>query len=282
MPHLLSLPAIRSVPMALLAAALAVTPISARPQTPSASAEALLAGAQAAVGIRPGGPTIRSLRLMGTRLSTQGLHADCREGIIRVSSNETAVEMRVGFPDRFLTTRAAGSANRGFGFVGDRPVGAAAADSVPWLRATIARLMLGMIAQGDMLPDARITIAGPSAVLVEGGPEGPAHVRDTLELDAATRLPLRLVRRTRMIVREPSAIIKRFDPSDPSCGGIGVGAVGADVPAETVTMTFEDRRDVGGFLLPHRITTSAKGVALQELTYKTIEVNPRFTDEDFQ
>jgi hypothetical protein len=47
------------------------------------------------------------------------------------------------------------------------------------------------------------------------------------------------------------------------------------------TMRFEDRREVGGLMLPHRITTIVGGRIVDELVFDEIRVNPGLTERDF-
>jgi len=48
------------------------------------------------------------------------------------------------------------------------------------------------------------------------------------------------------------------------------------------TMTFEDRRDAGGFKLPYRITTMAGGRTIDVLMFDQIDVNPEIGKGDFK
>jgi hypothetical protein len=70
----------------------------------------------------------------------------------------------------------------------------------------------------------------------------------TMTMDATTRMPLRLV--------YPNG------------------------PAEE-TMTFDDRRDVGGLKIPFRITTTAGGRLIDELVFETVLINPEIAKADF-
>ena len=48
------------------------------------------------------------------------------------------------------------------------------------------------------------------------------------------------------------------------------------------TMTFEDRRDVGGLKLPYRVTTTAAGRVVDVLMFDEIRVNPEIGKGDFK
>lgn len=52
-------------------------------------------------------------------------------------------------------------------------------------------------------------------------------------------------------------------------------------PVLQETMTFQDRRLVSGFKLPHRITTTAGGRVIDELVFDEILVNPEIGKGDF-
>ena len=48
------------------------------------------------------------------------------------------------------------------------------------------------------------------------------------------------------------------------------------------TITFEDRREVSGLKLPHRITTTASGRVIDALIFDEILVNPELGKGDFK
>ena len=50
----------------------------------------------------------------------------------------------------------------------------------------------------------------------------------------------------------------------------------------TTVMSFADRRDVDGFLLPHRVTTTTTERVLETLMFDEIRINSRLTEMDFK
>jgi len=53
-------------------------------------------------------------------------------------------------------------------------------------------------------------------------------------------------------------------------------------PGPEETMTFEDRRDVGGLQLPFKVTTTAGGRVIDALLLEEIIVNPEIKKDDFK
>ena len=47
-------------------------------------------------------------------------------------------------------------------------------------------------------------------------------------------------------------------------------------------MTFSDRREVAGLLMPFRIVTTSNGHVLDELVFDEILVNPELSKSDFK
>jgi hypothetical protein len=201
---------------------------------------------------------------------------------------DEAVEFRFRLPEEYAHVHGLGTAGeQPFGFIGTAPQAPGArfaVDETVFLsqRLNANRLLLGVMAQaifpGDVLSR---TLVGADAVRFEGGAPGRFHFTGTLDLDPTTRMPVRFRHRARVNPREPGTVIRRFEPGAPP-PGLGPGPADNSVPEAEVTMAFEDRRDVDGFLLPFRVTSSAKGVVLEVLTFDAIAVNPRFSDDDFR
>ena len=65
----------------------------------------------------------------------------------------------------------------------------------------------------------------------------------------------------------------------------GRGAHEADTPPAPdivdITLFLDDYKPVDGVMLPHHITRSIGGEANEELTFKTIKVNPAFKADVF-
>jgi hypothetical protein len=118
-------------------------------------------------------------------------------------------------------------------------------------RAQLVRLMLGAAA----------IVVGDEAVDIQAGGDEAFPDTRTLDLttkswslrfvmDAATALPMRLV-----------------------YFGTGRG---------TTITSFADRRDVDGYQLPHRITTTTAERVLETLMLDQVVVNPALTNADFK
>ena len=48
------------------------------------------------------------------------------------------------------------------------------------------------------------------------------------------------------------------------------------------TMTFTDRRDVGGLKVPFHVTTTAGGRVIDDLIFESVLVNPEIGKGDFK
>ncbi len=283
-----SIPRLATFGGVIAAAAAATLCLHAQPvRQVDEAAERLLAGARAAIGERPAAP-IRSLRLTGNRHSTQGVTWDMRAGEVRSVSSDESIEFRFLLPDRFAQVHLLGTpSQRQFGFIGTDPQAPGArfpVDRNVFLsqRQTANWLLLGVMARaifpGEPL---RVSKAGPDAVRFEGDAPGPFHFAGTLDLDPVTRVPLRFRRLARVAPHPPDTVLRHFDPANPPTN-LGPSQTSEAVPETEVTMTFEDRRKVDGYLLPFRITTHAQGIVMQVLTFDRIEVNPSFGDEAFK
>ena len=204
----------------------------------------LLDASRAAVAGGRSLPALRSLSLTG-RLRVTGE---------RDTSVDGAVVIRVVLPARFIRVDTIGPVRRVSGFDGTRVLtagGGRAADRLRQERAQLARLMLGAAAM--VVWDERVDIQS-------GGEEAFPDTR-TLDLtakswsmryvmDAATAMPMRLV-----------------------YFGTGRG---------TTITSFADRRNVDGYQLPHRITTTTSERVLETLMFDDVLVNPTLTDADFR
>lgn len=190
-------------------------------------------------------------------------------------SSPRLLEIRVLLPDHYLRIERTETTERRSGFSGEtvlnaiKPLkpdvnvsGSWGPEQIKTERYTIARLLLGVLARSDMLQGLRPASASGNTITFEA-PDGFAAI---LELDAATRVPVRL--RYRSFVRFP-----------PPAGQPIMGPPpGTDAD---VTVVFGERRAVAGVLLPHRITTTAKEFTLSDLRFHKIIVNPSFTRADF-
>ncbi len=189
-------------------------------------------------------PRIQSLSMAG-RLKVAGE---------RDATIDGTVAIRVALPRRFIRVDTIGATRRVSGFDGDRilTVGTGrAVDRLRLERAQLTRLMLGAAAMLVVVDHVDIQL---------GGEEAFPDTR-TLDLtakswslryvmDASTAMPMRLV-----------------------YFGTGRG---------TTITSFADRREVDGYLLPHRITTTTSERVLETLMFDEMRVNPPLADADFR
>jgi hypothetical protein len=48
-----------------------------------------------------------------------------------------------------------------------------------------------------------------------------------------------------------------------------------------ITLYLDDYKSVGGVMLPHRMARSIDGMPAEEMTFKTIKINPPFNPDTF-
>jgi hypothetical protein len=235
-------------------------------QTRRATPEAALASAREALG----GAHVLGVKSLLLQGESQALNLANSQ-----MSPPSLLEIRVLLPDHYLRIDMTETIERRSGFSGEtvlnaiKPLkpdvnvsGSWGPEQIKTERYTISRLILGLLARTDVLQGLRPSGASGDTITFEA-PDGFAA---TLELHGSTRVPVRL--RYRSFVRFP-----------PPAGQPIVGPPpGADAE---VTIAFSERRPVGGVLLPHRITTTAKDYTLSDLRFHKIVVNPKFTPEDF-
>jgi len=204
----------------------------------------LLDASRAAVAGGQSLPPVQSLKMSGRLRVAAG----------RDATTDGSVDIRIQLPRRYLRIDTIGSTRRVTGFDGDRVLTAGrgrAADRLRLERAQLARLMLGAAA---------LVVSDEQVDIQPGGEEAFPDTR-TLDLtakswslryvmDAATAMPLRLV-----------------------YFGTGRG---------TTITSFADRRDVAGYRLPHRVTTTTSELVLETLMFDEIVINPPLTDADFR
>jgi hypothetical protein len=204
----------------------------------------LLEASRAAItGGRPL-PPLQSLKMSGRlRVATS-----------RDATADGTVEIRIQLPRRYLRIDTIGATRRVSGFDGGRVFTAGAGRAPERLRLEreqLTRLLLGAAAL--VVSDDRVDIQ-------QGGEEAFPDTR-ALDLtakswslryvmDAATAMPMRVV-----------------------YFGSGRG---------TTIMSFADRRDVTGYQLPHRVTTTTSELVLETLMFDEVVVNPRLADADFR
>jgi hypothetical protein len=255
----------------------------------SPRSSAVLARARAAIGVVPGGPGLRSVRLEGTQVTTQAVTMDQRAGVVRSTDLAYSLIVEAVLPDSYVVTTgrelADGDGQRQFRDTLDRgrltratrQVGVGAS---PWetressealaeaRQVDFARLALGVFARADVLPAAVARDVSLNGVQVQAT-VGTRSFTATLDLDPVTGLPTRQTWRTRMQVYPRNAILGRIGESDGGAGPVDPSTR----PEVEVVMVFSDHRMVGGFRLPFRITRSSGGVVLAEMRFTKVEVN---------
>jgi hypothetical protein len=190
-------------------------------------------------------------------------------------SEPRALEVRVLLPNHYLRIDMTDTIEQRSGFSGDAVLnaikprkpdvnvgGSWGPEQIQIERHTAARLILGLLGRTDMLQGLRPVAASGGTIMLETSDRFSAR----LEVDASTHVPLR--------VRYQSAV--RLPPP----AGQPIMGPPPSTDAE-VTVAFSDRRAVAGVLLPHRVTTTAKGFTLNDLRFHKIVVNPAFKPEDF-
>jgi hypothetical protein len=257
-------------------------------QTPAPPASALLTAARNAIGGEGKVRAVKALRLTGTMWASQGTLG----GYTR--DTEDPLEVRVGFPDRFLRIEVDTMASPGVlevtrGFDGDRIISTLRGKSTvspasgTYNRKIAAELILLLMLRTEAWGGLSFEGAGTNALLVHG----PNGYTARLEFDPSTHLLTKLVYRERREIRPPNTYKNALPGGaarSAATGGRAGGSAGsaADLPEVAITVTPRDRRDIGGgLLLPFRITTTAQGIDLWELRFEKILLNPVFTAADF-
>ena len=191
-----------------------------------------------------------------------------------------AFETRVLLPDHYLYTREDASAIRRNGFAGAVPLfsvnykGGSSGTSyidperyVPWQRAAAARLLLGMfgILDGPLALQAKRTDTGWQVT----GPEGFSC---EVDVDPSSGVP-KTVR-----YRDTATF---YGPPNPR------GASRRREEAE-ISLTFSDRTEVDGVLVPHSVVTTAKSLVTgevlrtEDVRVSSVRINPPLAAADFE
>lgn len=265
----------RRRPLSLIASTVWVTVLSLHAvpdlRSNTQAQESPLARARQALGGEQRIAAIRSLAMSG----------------VRNNATTSTIEYRMVFPDQFVRVevneRLGYKAHTGFNgstpILDRRPVtrakdtffsGLAAPpdDHVDRQRMGLAQLLIGMLADSKHVLDVKYQPKDATTISVTG----PGNFSGTLELDAATGVPARFRYSGEVHVPElaatPDANSRRTK-------------VFASRKGE-ITLTFEDRRDVNGVLLPHRILRTIPGQTLEELRLERIALNPQLDAASFR
>jgi hypothetical protein len=158
----------------------------------------------------------------------------------------------------------------------------AEAQAVRNARAEFARMTIALLLATPASFPVEYTSAGQAE-----SPDGKADVVDIkgpnsfaarLFLDAASHRPLMLTYRgvvPRVVVQTQRGDAPPTDASHVPPPSAPVGDV------VEITMFLDDYRVEDGVQLPHHITRSVDGKANEELTFKTIKINPAFKADTF-
>lgn len=299
----------RTIAVFVLGALWALSPALSADQRASATAQAmsLLRKAQQVVA---GSVTVTSLALEGRQLPLPAF-IFARGGGEPDTAGARTAEWLFMLPDRYRSTSIGASELSYRGFSGERPllgakslspgvkvgVGAPGLTFIPAQRVVAARLLLGILG----------TIDGPLRLNVALDPSGSLRVTGPndfecfVDLDPASAAPLRV----RYFDTVGFAYSGTTGQVSGDSGGGGSGARGgsggirggsgsgrsfSSGPPERaeISITFDDRRRVGGVLMPHRITTTARSIATgneetrEEIRFERVTVNPPLTVEDIE
>ena len=105
--------------------------------------------------------------------------------------------------------------------------------------------------------------------------KGPSNFAAKLFLDKSTHRPLMLTYRgvaPRVVVQT-----QRGGPPPPDAGRAAATPAAPEVV--DITMFLDDYKAVDGVMLPHRFTRSVGGETTEEVTCKSIRINPAFKTE---
>lgn len=234
-----------------LAIAVGVLAAAQNSRVADQAAADLIGRSRASVRTASAAESIRSLRLKGRlRIPAEG-----------AQPSDGAVEIRIQLPDRYVRIDSVGPVERWSGFDGGTlltatreggrvtpPARSERAALLAQEREQLTWFLLGLAAIGDSSLNIRMADESFPDTRSLDVTQGRAEAR--LVLDADSAVPLRIV-------------------------------YWAGRRGNTVT-SFADRRSVGGFLLPHRITTTTPTHVLETLVLDEIAVNPALGDADFR
>jgi len=147
-------------------------------------------------------------------------------------------------------------------------------------RADLARLTLALLAAAPPSMALDFKYAGEAE-----SPDGKADVLDVtgpgsfaakLFLDKTSHRPLMLAYRG----VAPRVVVESARGDAPPAAAANAGGPAAP-DAVDISMFLDDYKTIDGVLLPHHITRTVDGKPSEELTFKTIKVNPAFKPDTF-
>jgi hypothetical protein len=170
--------------------------------------------------------------------------------------------------------------------MGAAPTGDAEAQAVRNAHADLARTVLAFLVTSSTSLPLEFSAASEAE-----SDEGKADVVDAkgagnfaarIFLDQKSHRPLMLVYRG----VAPRVMIQTQQGPPPE-GGRGRGDMPHDAAAVQapqvvdITLYLDDYKAVGGLMLPHRMARSIDGKPAEEMTFKTIKINPAFRPDTF-
>jgi hypothetical protein len=165
---------------------------------------------------------------------------------------------------------------------GAAPAGDAEAQAVRNARADLARTVLAFLLTSPASLPLEFS-AGGEAESDDGKADvidakGAANFAARLLLDQKSHRPLMILYRgvaPRVMVQQQQGL---------SPGGRGRGEMPPDMPPPQIvdiTLFLDDYRSVDGVMLPHHMARSVDGKPTEEMTFKTIKINPAFKADTF-
>lgn len=217
---------------------------------------------------------VRTLVCGGTYWTSQAVSYEATGN--RVVELADPIEFQMALPDRVSRVEVIRPPGHGStasfrtrsGFVGgmlitERPIPPAdAAKLVADQQQTVTRLLAGAIGRFDTWPEIRLSRESATRLRVVGA----GGFEAALEIDPVNHLPVRLTYRAHLSVLPPGRLFPRSQAPEASARS----SVADEVE---VSMRFSDRRWIDGVNFPFRITTSAKGVDLNELRFDGVQIN---------
>jgi hypothetical protein len=165
--------------------------------------------------------------------------------------------------------------------MGAAPAGDAEAQAVRNARADLARTVLAFLLTSPAPLPLEFS-AGGEAESDEGKADvidakGAANFAARLLLDQKSHRPLMILYRG----VAPRVMIQQQQGPPPA--GRGRGEMPPDMPPQIVDITLflDDYRSVDGVMLPHHMARSVDGKPTEEMTFKTIKINPAFKADTF-
>ena len=283
--------------IALISLAMTFGSIAARVEGDT-KAEQLLAQARQALGGEKNLNKVQGLTCSGTYERTMG---------DRQLSGELTIELQL--PDKMLRTetmnpigdmtviigqgingetllRSQRTVNGPPGAVirmGTAPTGDAEAQAIRNARADMTRTMLALLLASPASMPLEFAYGGEAqadaakADVLDA--KGPGSFAARLFLDQKTHRPLML--QYRGVAPRVVMQTQRMGPPDPAGARQAEDAAQPPPQLVDISLFFDDYKPVDGVQIPHRVSRSVDGKPTEEMTFKTIRINPAFKPDTF-